>query len=110
MVLGNRYGWLVVLGGFMLVSYIANIWASSATSPAMQYCGLSLYVVAEAVIFVPLLYLAQLASPDGDVIAIAGSPDADRLHWADGHCVLLPAPIFRSCAACCGWAAWSRWA
>lgn len=57
--LGARYSWLVVLGLFMVVSWIANAWASSAISPAKQYCGLGLYVVAEAVIFVPLLYIAN---------------------------------------------------
>lgn len=57
--LGARYSWLVVLGLFMVVSWIANSWAQSAVSPAKQYCGLGLYVVAEAVIFVPLLYIAN---------------------------------------------------
>jgi FtsH-binding integral membrane protein len=57
--IGGQYSWLVVLGLFMVVSWIANSWASSAISPAKQYCGLGLYVVAEAVIFVPLLYIAN---------------------------------------------------
>jgi FtsH-binding integral membrane protein len=50
-------GWLVVLGLFMGVSWIANKWAHSDTSKATQYLGLSLYVVAEAVILLPLLYV-----------------------------------------------------
>jgi FtsH-binding integral membrane protein len=54
----SKYGWLIVLGLFMLVSYIAQKWAQSATSIGMQYAGLALYVVAEAVIFTPLLYIA----------------------------------------------------
>lgn len=58
-VLGARFGWIAVLAGFMLVSYIANRWALTATNPAMQYAGLGLYVVAEAVIFVPLLWIAD---------------------------------------------------
>jgi FtsH-binding integral membrane protein len=56
--LGGRFSWLIVLGAFMAVSWIADRWARSATSPAMQYLGLSLFVVAEAVIFLPLLYVA----------------------------------------------------
>lgn len=56
--MGSRYGWLIVIGLFMFVSFIANKWAQSATSLTMQYAGLGLYVVAEAVIFVPLLYIA----------------------------------------------------
>ncbi len=60
---GTQFGWLIVLGAFMLVSYIAETWARSAVSPTTQYMGLGLYVVAEAVIFVPLLYLARLKDP-----------------------------------------------
>jgi FtsH-binding integral membrane protein len=54
----NGYSWLLVLGGFMAVSYVANRWAVSATSLSTQYMGLGLYVVAEAIIFLPLLYVA----------------------------------------------------
>jgi FtsH-binding integral membrane protein len=73
MVLGNRMGWFIVLGAFIAVSYIANSWASSSTSVGMQYAGLGLFVVAEAVIFVPLLYIAQVFSADSgiNVIGIA---------------------------------------
>ena len=56
--MGTRFGWLLVLGGFMLVGNVANRWASSAHSTGLQYAGLALYVVAEAIIFVPLLTLA----------------------------------------------------
>lgn len=53
------YNWLIVLGLFMAVSWIADSWARSAVSPATQYMGLSLYVVAEAVIFLPILFICQ---------------------------------------------------
>lgn len=56
-------GWLIVLGAFMAVSYVANWWARSGTSMFMQYAGLGLYVVAEAVIFVPLMFLASIYDP-----------------------------------------------
>ncbi len=56
--LGTRFGWLAVLGGFMLVGWVAQRWAESGASPAMQYAGLGLYVVAEAIIFTPLLFIA----------------------------------------------------
>lgn len=67
----SRYGWLVVLGGFMFVSYIADKWARSATSVSTQYLGLGLYVAAEAVIFLPLLFIAARFY-DPRVIPIAG--------------------------------------
>ena len=59
----SGYNWLFVLGAFMAVSWIANSWASHSTSLGMQYLGLGLYVAALAIIFVPLLYLAQLRAP-----------------------------------------------
>lgn len=56
---GGRYNWLVFLGLFMVVGYIADYWARHTTSKALQYAGLGLYVIAEAVIFLPLLALAE---------------------------------------------------
>jgi FtsH-binding integral membrane protein len=53
--LGGRWNWGVVLAAFMVVSWVADYWASHATSRATQYAGLGIYVVAEALIFVPLL-------------------------------------------------------
>jgi FtsH-binding integral membrane protein len=60
----QRFGWLLVLGAFMGVSWLANSWAMSSTSLAKQYAGLSLYVVAQAVITLPLIYMAyELQGP-----------------------------------------------
>ena len=53
--LGGRWNWGVVLAVFMVVSWVADYWASHATSKVTQYLGLAFYVVAEALIFVPLL-------------------------------------------------------
>ena len=63
LMMGSQISWLVVLGLFMVVSYVAQNWAQSAVSPGTQYLGLGLYVVAEAVIFVPLLYIARKIDP-----------------------------------------------
>jgi FtsH-binding integral membrane protein len=64
MLIASRWGWLVVLGAFMGVSWLAQSWATSDTSQSVQYLGLGLYVVAEAVIFVPLLYVARMFAPE----------------------------------------------
>jgi len=56
---GGRMSWLVFLGGFMVVSWLARSWAESSASPGKQYLGLSLYVLAQSLIFVPLLYIAS---------------------------------------------------
>ena len=70
----SGWNWLLVLGAFMVVSMIADRWARASTSLAMQYAGLSLYVVCEAVVFVPLLLLAaNLGRAQGEnIIATAG--------------------------------------
>src|SRR5690606_29208332 len=59
----SPYSWLVVLGAFMVVSWIANKWAYGGTTKGMQYAGLALFVVAEAVIFLPLLMMATVYDP-----------------------------------------------
>lgn len=69
---GGRLGWLVVLGAFMLISWLSEKWAVSETSTAVQYSGLALFVIAEAIIFIPLLYVAAYASGDPTVIVKAG--------------------------------------
>ena len=68
----SPYSWLMVLGGFMAVSWVANKWATSDTSIGMQYLGLSLYVVGEAIIMLPLLLMAKWQVGDGSLIMKAG--------------------------------------
>ena len=70
----NRFIWLIFLGGFMGVSYMADRWARSDTSQAMQYAGLGLYTVAEAILFAPLILLAMAysARDGGDPFALLG--------------------------------------
>lgn len=60
LMLGTQMSWLVVLGAFVAVSYIAERWANSDTSLGMQYTGLGLFVVAEAILFAPILYIASM--------------------------------------------------
>jgi FtsH-binding integral membrane protein len=70
--LSGKFGWLIVLGLFMAVGWVANRWAESSSSVPMQYAGLGLYVVAEAIVFVPLLYMAAYFTDDRSVIPMAG--------------------------------------
>lgn len=65
-------GWFLILGGFMLVSWIAEKWARSNASPGLQYAGLSLYVVAEAFLFLPLMAIAVKIDPSGNIPLKAG--------------------------------------
>lgn len=54
----NQYGWIMFLGAFILCGWLARGLASGSASQTTQYVGLTLYVIAEAVIFVPMLYIA----------------------------------------------------
>jgi len=68
--LGNAT-WLLVLGGFMGISYVANSWASNPTSIGKQYAGLGLYVVGNAIITLPLVFMAIVLAGVGIVLQAA---------------------------------------
>ena len=55
--------WLLVLGGFMIVGWLATSAAHRATTMLSQYGALLGFVLAESIIFVPLLYVAQAYAP-----------------------------------------------
>lgn len=67
-VIGGNF-WIAAIA-FFAVSWVANWWAHSGVSPALQYLGLAAYVVAEALIFVPLLYFAN--AQNVEIIPTAG--------------------------------------
>lgn len=48
--------WLVIMGGFMVVSWLASNYASDFRDIDKQYKGLAMLVAAETVIFAPFLY------------------------------------------------------
>ena len=50
--------WLLMLGGFMLATNYAEKMAVNSTSKNKQYLGYLIYIVAEAFIFVPILFIA----------------------------------------------------
>jgi len=55
--------WLLVLGGFILVGWFASRTAHIAETKLLQYLALALFTVAEAIIFVPLLVVADAYAP-----------------------------------------------
>lgn len=63
--------WLFVLGGFIVVSWLASHFAFNAQSLGVQYLALTGFVLAEAIIFVPLLYIAQEAAGGGVIESAA---------------------------------------
>ena len=66
--------WLAMLGGFMFVTNYAENLALKTSDKNKQYLGLSLYVIAEAFIFIPLIFIAMsIAAESGrDILGQAG--------------------------------------
>jgi len=55
--------WIVVLGAFMIVSWLASRVAHTASSKGAQYAALAGFVVMESIIFVPILAMANAFAP-----------------------------------------------
>lgn len=70
-VLANRFSWFAVLGAFALLGWLSSSLAARADNVGLQYTGLGIYVIAEALIFAPLVYIASRFS-DPSVIPSAG--------------------------------------
>lgn len=56
----GTWNWLIVLGLFMVVGYVAERLAYSQTSQGLQYGGLGLAVVAQALLLQPMLWILML--------------------------------------------------
>ena len=63
--------WLLVLGGFMVSGWLARGMAARAESVGVQYFGLGLYVLAQAIIFAPMLYIADHYAGQGVIRSAA---------------------------------------
>ena len=79
--------WLAVLFVFVGVSWVANHFAARAASPEVQYAALIGFVVAEALIFVPLLYLAQGYAPgviqSAALVTLIGFSGLTAVAWSE---------------------------
>ncbi|MFP6907244.1 MAG: Bax inhibitor-1 family protein [Verrucomicrobiota bacterium] len=64
--------WLLVLGAFMVVSWLATRISLTARSLGAQYAALGGFIIAEALIFVPILYIAEQHA-GGNVISSAAT-------------------------------------
>ncbi|MBQ4822337.1 Bax inhibitor-1 family protein [Aquimarina sp. MMG016] len=63
--LTQGWTWLLMLGGFMLVTSYAEKMAIKSHDRGKQYMALLLYVVAEAFIFIPLIFVAMMIAANG---------------------------------------------
>ena len=64
--------WLLLLGGFMLVTNYAESTALRTTDKNLQYMAYAGYVFAEAFIFIPLIYIAVAYTESFEVLQQAG--------------------------------------
>jgi uncharacterized protein len=67
----SRYSWLAVIAAFSLLGWLSRELASRADSVSLQYGGLGLYVAMQAILFAPLIYLANSVY-DTSIIPTAG--------------------------------------
>lgn len=64
----DGYKWLILLGGFMLVTNYAESTAMKTSDKNVQYLAYSIYIFAEAFIFVPLIYMAINATNSFEIL------------------------------------------
>ena len=67
----NRFGWLMILGGFSLLGWLSRSLVAEADNVNKQYAGLGAYIVGEALIFAPILYIAAYYTNDSNLIITA---------------------------------------
>ena len=67
----GKWVWLLILGGFWLGSILASKW-TQAQDKNTQYMGLGLYVLLEAVIFMPIIILAMYFTDGTAILSQAG--------------------------------------
>jgi len=68
--LTQGWTWLLLLGGFMFITNYAERMALENVDIKKQYTAMGLYVLAEAVLFVPLIYIAMAMAGNGGMSLI----------------------------------------
>jgi hypothetical protein len=66
------FRWLLMLGGFMLITNYAESTALKTADKNLQYMAYVLYIFAEAFIFVPLIYIAIAYTESFQILEQAG--------------------------------------
>jgi FtsH-binding integral membrane protein len=70
---GSGYAWLLILGGFMVVSWLATNAAHDILNPSRQYLGLFGLAFAEALLFAPFLHYFFEVQQDGTTTVLAAA-------------------------------------
>ncbi|QRM88379.1 permease [Lacinutrix sp. WUR7] len=64
----DGFKWLIMLGGFMFITNYAEKMALKTPDKNKQYLAYALYILAEAFIFVPMIYMAAFYMDSGPEI------------------------------------------
>ena len=59
------YKWLIMLGGFMFVTNYAEKMTLKTPDKTKQYLAYGLYILAQAFIFIPMIYIAMFYMESG---------------------------------------------
>lgn len=70
---GRSTMWLLLLGGFMVVNWLATTAAHDVLEPSRQYAGLFGMAAAEALIFAPFLHYFFEVEPNGTSTVVAAA-------------------------------------
>ncbi len=65
--LTEGYSWLIMLGGFLFITNYAERIALKSKSNNKHYLALLIYVIAEAFIFIPLIFIALTYTENGSL-------------------------------------------
>jgi FtsH-binding integral membrane protein len=68
---GSSIAWLAIIGGFILLGNLATHVAHAQVSRPVQYLALAFFVAMQAVVFVPLIFVANVKTPGGGLIQSA---------------------------------------
>jgi FtsH-binding integral membrane protein len=60
--------WLIMLGGFMFMTNYAESTAMKTSDKNKQYMAFGLYIIAEAIIFIPIIYVAMMYSGGMEIL------------------------------------------
>lgn len=87
---GGALGWLLVLAAFWGISMLANRLAFGGASEGTQLAGLGIYIVAEALLFAPMLNVLMMRFGDATLSEIVAPAAVSTLLLAGG----LTATVF----------------
>ncbi len=73
LIAGNGAAWLLILGGFMVINWLATTAAHDVADTGRQYLGLFAMALGEALIFAPFLYYVFEVADDSSSVVYAAA-------------------------------------